>query len=249
MAPMIAASRVSPSATTIVSSPSLSRLGPAASPRPRGRRRHRRQTSAPSGFWKPQLSQRTTADLRGKPCRLYHPPARRVNARYSPARRDATRVSRAPGEVSIGVPHREEVVMAIDHANQEAAARILEGQPILTDVAPAADVIPGMERTLILHAGPPITWERMSGPLRGAVIGGLLYEGLARDEREAAQRAASGTVPTPPSTKAMARCCATGHTAPMCSTASAGSTTCWGRPWARHCVSSAARSEERRVGE
>ena len=84
--------------------------------------------------------------------------------------------------------------MAIDQANQEAVARILEGQPILIDVARAADVIPGMERTLILHAGPPITWERMSGPLRGAVIGGLLYEGLARDEYEAVQMAPSGAV-------------------------------------------------------
>jgi len=84
--------------------------------------------------------------------------------------------------------------MAIDRANQEAVTRFLEGQPVLTDVARAADVIPGMERTLVLHAGPPITWERMSGPLRGAVIGGLLYEGLAGDEREAVERAAAGEV-------------------------------------------------------
>ena len=84
--------------------------------------------------------------------------------------------------------------MAIDQANQEAVARILEGQPILIDVARAADVIPGMERTLILHAGPPITWERMSGPLRGGGIGGLVYEDLAKDEREAIQMAASGAV-------------------------------------------------------
>ncbi|MDQ7848732.1 MAG: DUF1116 domain-containing protein [Armatimonadota bacterium] len=84
--------------------------------------------------------------------------------------------------------------MAIDRANQEAVARILEGQPILTDVARAADVISGMEQSLILHAGPPITWERMSGPLRGAVIGGLLYEGLAGDEREAVELAAAGEV-------------------------------------------------------
>ncbi len=84
--------------------------------------------------------------------------------------------------------------MAIDRANQEAVGRILEGQPVLIDVARAADVIPGMEGTLVLHAGPPITWERMSGPLRGAVIGGLLYEGLARDERQAAALAASGEI-------------------------------------------------------
>jgi hypothetical protein len=42
-----------------------------------------------------------------------------------------------------------------------------------------------MRDRLILHAGPPIEWERMSGPLRGAVIGSLLFEGLAEDESEA----------------------------------------------------------------
>lgn len=84
--------------------------------------------------------------------------------------------------------------MTIDQANQEAVARILAGQPVLVDVRPAAEAIPGMRPTLVLHAGPPITWERMSGPLRGAVIGGLLYEGLARDEAEAARLAASAEI-------------------------------------------------------
>ncbi len=84
--------------------------------------------------------------------------------------------------------------MAIDQANQEAVSRILEGQPILIDVAPAAAVIPHMARDVLLHAGPPITWTRMSGPLRGAVIGGLLYEGLAAEESAAERVAASGEV-------------------------------------------------------
>lgn len=84
--------------------------------------------------------------------------------------------------------------MTIDQANQEAVARILAGQPMLVDVRPAAEAIPGMRPTLVLHAGPPITWERMSGPLRGAVIGGLLYEGLARDEAGAVRLAASGEI-------------------------------------------------------
>ena len=84
--------------------------------------------------------------------------------------------------------------MAIDRANQEAAGRILEGQPILTDVARAGDVIPGMAPDLILHAGPPITWDRMSGPLRGAVIGGILYERLAADAPAAEVLAASGRI-------------------------------------------------------
>ncbi len=84
--------------------------------------------------------------------------------------------------------------MAIDRANQEAVTRILEGQPILSDVAPAREIISGMRRNLLLHAGPPITWERMSGPLRGAVIGGMLYEGLAEDADDAVRRAAVGEV-------------------------------------------------------
>src|SRR3989449_5081484 len=72
--------------------------------------------------------------------------------------------------------------MTIDEANQLAVKRILDSQPILVGIAPAAEMIPGMRRNLILHAGPPITWDRMSGPLRGAVIGGLIFEGLATDE-------------------------------------------------------------------
>jgi hypothetical protein len=84
--------------------------------------------------------------------------------------------------------------MRIEEANQQAVQRILESTPVLVGIAPAAEVIPGMRRDLILHAGPPITWERMSGPLRGAVIGALLFEGLAKDERAAEAMAARGEV-------------------------------------------------------
>jgi hypothetical protein len=58
----------------------------------------------------------------------------------------------------------------------------------------AARVIPGMHERMILHAGPPITWERMCGPQRGAVMGALIYEGIARDEPEAERIAASGDI-------------------------------------------------------
>jgi hypothetical protein len=58
----------------------------------------------------------------------------------------------------------------------------------------AEEVIPGMTKKTILHAGPPIKWERMSGPLKGAVIGALIYEGLAADEKEATKLAASGEI-------------------------------------------------------
>ena len=73
----------------------------------------------------------------------------------------------------------------IDKANKTAVERMMDARPILKGVAPARDVIPNMRANLLLHAGPPIEWERMSGPLRGAVIGALIFEGLAKNEKEA----------------------------------------------------------------
>lgn len=73
----------------------------------------------------------------------------------------------------------------IDQANKEAVTRMIESRPVLTHLAPARQAIPGMRDNLLLHAGPPIEWERMSGPMRGAIIGALLFEGLAQDEQQA----------------------------------------------------------------
>ena len=75
--------------------------------------------------------------------------------------------------------------MNIDEANQSAVERMMDARPMLIGIARAGDVIPGMRDNLLLHAGPPITWERASGPLRGALIGALLLEDLAGDEDEA----------------------------------------------------------------
>ncbi len=84
--------------------------------------------------------------------------------------------------------------MDIDQANQTAVERMMESRPILRGVAPAAEVIPGMEPDLLLHAGPPIAWERMSGPLRGAILGALIFEGRADDEASARLLAESGRI-------------------------------------------------------
>ncbi len=75
--------------------------------------------------------------------------------------------------------------MDLAQANHAAVERMMTARPLLKGVATARDVIPGMRDGLILHAGPPIEWGRMSGPLRGAVIGALLFEGLAEDESDA----------------------------------------------------------------
>jgi len=82
----------------------------------------------------------------------------------------------------------------IEQANTAATTRMMEARPILTGLGLARDVIPGMRDNLILHAGPPITWDRMSGPLQGAIIGALIFEGKAQDDAEAKALVASGAI-------------------------------------------------------
>ncbi len=82
----------------------------------------------------------------------------------------------------------------IDEANQKAVEKMMKSRPVWVDIGRARDVIPGMKDNLFLHAGPPITWERMSGPLKGAIIGGLIYEGKAKDVNEAEELAATGDI-------------------------------------------------------
>jgi hypothetical protein len=69
----------------------------------------------------------------------------------------------------------------VDSANAIAFERFLAAQPKLVDIAPARDAIAGMrdDRRLILHAGPPIAWQAMCGPMRGAILGAVVLEGWA----------------------------------------------------------------------
>jgi hypothetical protein len=82
----------------------------------------------------------------------------------------------------------------IDQANETAVSHLMSARPILTGVGLARDLIPGMRPNLLLHAGPPITWARMSGPLRGAVIGALIFEGLAKNDQEAVALVEAGEI-------------------------------------------------------
>ncbi len=83
----------------------------------------------------------------------------------------------------------------VETANREALGRMLEGDPVLVDVRPAAEAIPALEDgRVLLHAGPPIDWARMCGPLRGAVAGALVFEGWADDLTSAEDLAAGGGV-------------------------------------------------------
>ena len=80
----------------------------------------------------------------------------------------------------------------IEQANREAIRRMLAADPVLVDVIPASDAIPDLGDRMILHAGPPIDWARMCGPLRGAIAGIAVFEGWAAELEEAGAMAADG---------------------------------------------------------
>lgn len=82
----------------------------------------------------------------------------------------------------------------IEEANKLAVERIINSQPVLIGYDQAINVVPGMTKTTILHSGPPITWDRMCGAMRGAVTGAIVFEGLAKDIEEAEKVAASGEI-------------------------------------------------------
>ena len=80
----------------------------------------------------------------------------------------------------------------IEEANQKAIDRMVAGDPVLVDVIPAARAITALKDRMILHAGPPIEWSRMCGPMRGAIMGIAVFEGWADDLVEAESMAAAG---------------------------------------------------------
>ncbi len=100
---------------------------------------------------------------------------------------------RPPLEGYVELTHTKDGI-DIDEANAEALQRIRKGRPLLVGMGIAKDVVPGMEDRMLLHAGPPIEWERMCGPMRGAVMGAIVYEGWAETYEEAEKMAASGEI-------------------------------------------------------
>lgn len=105
-----------------------------------------------------------------------------VDVDFRPSPYDAPRLTRTRADIDI------------EAANAEAVRRIATGKATLVGLGIARDVIPGMGDKMILHAGPPISWDRMCGPVRGAVMGACLYEGWAKTSDEAMQLADSGAI-------------------------------------------------------
>jgi len=82
----------------------------------------------------------------------------------------------------------------IEAANKKALDIVLRGKPVLVGMDIALHIIPGMKPNLILHSGPPVTWENMCGPTRGGIMAALIYEGMASTSEEAEKLAASGKI-------------------------------------------------------
>ena len=82
----------------------------------------------------------------------------------------------------------------IEAANADAFARVLAARPVLEGLGRAGEVVPGMGARMILHAGPPIAWDDMCGPMRGGILGAILFEGWAADADSAAMLAASDEI-------------------------------------------------------
>ncbi len=78
--------------------------------------------------------------------------------------------------------------------NEEAFKKILAAEPVIAGLDMAKNVIPDLGDNTFLHAGPPVTWDRMCGPMKGGMIGGMLYEGLASSEKEAVEKLSSGAI-------------------------------------------------------
>ena len=84
--------------------------------------------------------------------------------------------------------------VGIDDANKKAAERIVSSDAVLVDVQPAIKVIPGMKSDTIFHAGPPVEWAKMAGCMKGAIIGAIMFEGLADTPENATRLVETGEV-------------------------------------------------------
>ena len=86
---------------------------------------------------------------------------------------------------------REEV----EKANREAVERMMNAEPKWVDIAEARKAIGGLNKGMkLLHAGPPISWDRASGPLRGALIGAAIFEGWADSPERAESMLRKGEI-------------------------------------------------------
>ncbi|STJ12831.1 putative cytoplasmic protein [Escherichia coli] len=75
---------------------------------------------------------------------------------------------------------------SVAQANAAVIEQIRRARPHWLDVQPASSLISELnEGKTLLHAGPPMCWQEMTGPMKGACVGACLFEGWAKDEAQA----------------------------------------------------------------
>ena len=79
-------------------------------------------------------------------------------------------------------------------ANAEAVERLCAADPVVVDVQPTGEVIPRYTPNLVLTSGAPLPWPEYTGGQRDAIIGGVLFEGLAATRAEAIAALDAGEV-------------------------------------------------------
>lgn len=92
----------------------------------------------------------------------------------------------------------EDIKAKIESANATAVQRVLASKPHLVDVKPAIEVLPGMNKRSIFHAGPPIKWNSMCGPMKGAIVANIIFEKWASSWDEAVKLVEEGEVELSP---------------------------------------------------
>ena len=95
---------------------------------------------------------------------------------------------------ALAILERPENMKKIQEANQTIFEIITSSSIYLTGFGKAIDVVPGMKKNMILHAGPPITWDKMNGPMQGAMLGAIVFEGFADNLEDARKVAESGQI-------------------------------------------------------
>lgn len=86
------------------------------------------------------------------------------------------------------------VAERINAANAKVIEIFEKGQPVWTDVRPAGEVVPGMNRNTILYAGPPIAKEHIVLPVRNAICGAAVHERLAPTMEKAWEMVMAGEI-------------------------------------------------------
>lgn len=88
----------------------------------------------------------------------------------------------------------EDIKSKIEAANKAAIQKVLSSRPYLVDIKPAIEVLPGMKKRSIFHAGPPVEWKRMCGPMKGAVAATAIFEKWANSWDEVVKLVETGEI-------------------------------------------------------